>query len=219
MRADYHTHRDGRVDVSIGTIYIGIYPSKGDAILAAKKYRAEQRAKNPVIKKARYTSKNEEKIKMFTFTKLSSTERQFGFYTYAEPMTVYNPWVSCCGAAYVSSFYRKQGRHDDEKGLKLYKSDLIASLEEQKKQAIKCRIGMLMAIVNHTQVDIGAAEALEAAGFKLIDAATNPNHSNQSSIYLYSWHAPTTLDVMAKEKKVSAFDQLRDKFRKEMGLS
>lgn len=79
----------------------------------------------------------------------------------------------CCGAAIIFNFYAKTAAE--------YKKQIaprILKAENAKK-------GMLMAIINGDQNNLGAGKALSELGFECVFGASNPNHADATTIYMF----------------------------------
>lgn len=105
----------------------------------------------------------------------------------------YNDWINCCGAAYISGFGAT------EQGREILKKDIRAHL----RSASMGRKGMLCAIINHNQRAVGYDKELEAAGFKLVFAAHNPVHGEETICYLYAYNLANKIAELPEEKKAA----------------
>lgn len=86
---------------------------------------------------------------------------------------IYEPYPMCCGAAIIYNFYASNQA--------AYERLIIPSIT----RATLEKKGMLMGIINHTQAEVGAKAALEKLGFTCVFAASNPNHNDNTTIYMY----------------------------------
>ena len=85
----------------------------------------------------------------------------------------YEGFPLCCGAAIISGF---SGYANDTNARRRIRHSITRAIQERK--------GMLLAIVNHTQVANNFHKALEAEGFEFVYQTTNPNHSDMSVLHL-----------------------------------
>lgn len=86
---------------------------------------------------------------------------------------IYEPYPMCCGAAILYNFYASSPQAYE----KLIAPSIARAVVEKK--------GMLMGIINETQAQSGAKKALEKFGFTCVFAASNPNHNDNTTIYMY----------------------------------
>jgi hypothetical protein len=109
-----------------------------------------------------------------------------------------SPYPTCCGAQIIHGFT----------SLVLTQSHTqrVALIAAQVRVAEAAKIGMLLAMVNHSQ-KLTLHKAFEECGFKLVSCTSNPNHDDNTTIYLYVkliGKKDLALDGKQKQKSVAA---------------
>ena len=107
-----------------------------------------------------------------------------------------SPYPTCCGAQILHGFSVLQVARSH--------ADRVAMINAQVHAAIQCKVGMLIAIYNHTQKPT-CAKAFEECGFKVVSTTSNPNHQDTTTIYLcVKVIGNKELGIDGKEKKLFA---------------
>lgn len=91
-----------------------------------------------------------------------------------KPFAVLSDYPHCCGAGIINGL-----GYDS----KIFKKDVPYLV----RQAQTMRKGLVLCIINHTQVNAGFDKILEQNDFvRSNDGVTNPVHGDATSVYLYS---------------------------------
>lgn len=109
-----------------------------------------------------------------------------------------SPYPTCCGAQIIHGFTSLIMMHSH--------AARVAAVAAQIRQAEVARIGMLLAIVNHTQKPV-LGKVFEECGFNLVSCTSNPNHDDGTTIFLYVkliGKKDLALDGQQKKKSTAA---------------